>query len=677
MPMRSKILTGAVCVALTLAASTWSFADDSKAAQPASKPSSTTAKTESADAARIDELIKQLTASKPADRTAAADALRAIGVPALKPLTRAAAAKDPEMRGRAKEIVEAIENSLDGLLFLYRCYDLPLPPKNAKLIRYEVRGRNMVIEYSENGGPKQKIKPKTPPPILAFEAPPRRKGEPPYRLRGVQESRPDGSDLSVEEIPAEPAAIEGLEFDEEGGLLQAIQCHARGWDALAASLFKASESNATASPRDRVRQRAWGYWVAALSQPDIDRAPATRHLQSLIQENKALDTAENKQLLQDLQAALVPSRAKPGSVEALIDDLVNYDVKEPAIYPIKRGERYERVARLGFDAVPALIAHLGDRRLTRGVVMPWNDPHSWNIRVGDLALDILEELSQHAIDEKGPQPVISDASIQAWWQGARKIGEEKYLLQHVLDDATPGFNPNQLFVSVIAAKYPKRLAELYQTILEKRPELDSSALTDALRTSQLPPKEKLELLRRGATHKRYRHRFTALTVIRELDKDEYNSLLLDAIKQLPTDVEGEYWQCPEVYMARLVRESEDPRVWSALEAAARRASVGLRLELLNKLSYIDPVPAIHARLRLLRAFLEDKDLRDRSSTKKFHGPCAGFNYDKIEVRDFAAEQISWLVGINAEVKERAPAEWEELRNKARAAADRILQRNGR
>lgn len=680
--MRSEMLTTFAflfCLSITRPAA----ADEASNAAQASPKAATSASKDAGvpDAARIAQLVKQLSAPNYADRKAAADGLRAIGVPALKPLVRIAGGGDPELRGRAKEIIEAIENSLDGLLFVYQSHDLPLPPKNARLIRYETRRRNMVIQYSENGGPMRTVKPKAPPGILAFEAPPKAKGDKPYRLRGLQESRPDGWDLRVEEVPPEPAAVEGLELDEENGLFQAIQCHARGWDALANYLLKASQSNGTVSPRNRILRRAWGYWVAALVRPEVDRVLMAKQLHNLLDEDQSLSTEQNRQFLQDLQAAIVPSRARPGSVEALIDDLVNYNSNTGTMMVGEPGERYWRIARLGFEAVPALIEHLDDRRLTRAMMTGFNNFPSWNLRVRDVVSDLLEGLAGGLINRnwlKRQQGYpVAKADAQAWWAIARKTGEEQYILKYVLE-AAPSDNPNPHFLAVIKAKYPKRLVELYRIILDKHPELDSWSLADAVRTSELPNKHKLELLRVGAVHKNYRHKFTALSAMRELDREQYNSLLLDAVTGLPTDVPGEYWKCPEATMAQLVPYSADPRVWSALEAAARRASVGLRLELLNKLGYVHPDPRPKDHLRLLIAFLDDKDLRQRGSNKKFEGPCAGFNYEKIEVRDYAAQDIAWLVGIESEVNgDRTLAQWEELRKKARAAADRVLHQGRR
>src|SRR5262249_54503216 len=73
-----------------------------------------------ATAREIDRLISQLGSDKFREREAAMKALDAVGEPALDALTRAAATSpSPEMRRRAKQLIEAIEQrrelgSLEG-----------------------------------------------------------------------------------------------------------------------------------------------------------------------------------------------------------------------------------------------------------------------------------------------------------------------------------------------------------------------------------------------------------------------------------------------------------------------------------------------------------------------------------------------------------------------------------
>ena len=64
--------------------------------------------------------------------------------------------------------------------------------------------------------------------------------------------------------------------------------------------------------------------MGQLTHASADRGPVAKHLKELIQKDADLDTKYHRALLRSLELALVPSKAKPGSVEALIDSLVDY-----------------------------------------------------------------------------------------------------------------------------------------------------------------------------------------------------------------------------------------------------------------------------------------------------------------------------------------------------------------
>jgi hypothetical protein len=127
-------------------------------------------------------------------------------------------------------------------------------------------------------------------------------------------------------------------------------------------------------------------------------------------------------------------------------------------------------------------------------------------------------------------------------------------------------------------------------------------------------------------------------------------------------------------VAGLAIESDEPKVWPALEMAAKRASLGLRMEMLGWLG--DQYGPGHRteRLRLFAAFLDDATIRDRKADR--FGSCwAGSSYERIEVRDFATLQIAGLLGIEVKVKkDRTSTEWALLREKVRGALKHELDK---
>src|SRR5262249_13925574 len=143
--------------------------------------------------------------------------------------------------------------------------------------------------------------------------------------------------------------------------------------------------------------------------------------------------------------------------------------------------------------------------------------------------------------------------------------------------------PDHHQLRVLRAKYPRHIPELYRTVLDRRPELDSGALPWAVIRSKLPATEKLGLLQYAAGNEDNRHRLPAFWALKELDQKQFDALLLATIMAFPHDVVvGPYCACPEPHIAKLANESDEPQVWQALEKTARRAAVGLRLELLHQ-----------------------------------------------------------------------------------------------
>ena len=424
--------------------------------------------------------------------------------------------------------------SLDELLKLYRSVGLP-EPKTAKLVRYKtgggktVNGKVQPICYS-----------------LAFELKPQTKTNQAIVLKGASLSHPDW-DFESQEIDPDLAVVKDNPVDEDDAFFMAIQCHARGWNKLAQHLLENSKVPSKEEIGQLFIHKAWYYWEKQIFSPDTDRVTAAKFMKFLIAEDKepnlepdrngpsmfgagqSVNCKANRKLLKSLELAIIPSKGKKGSVEALIDDLVNFYEREPDPYDFYDQEsRFWRVARLGFDAVPALIEHLDDERVTRTQLRIVFFP--CNIYVQDVVSDILEHLSglphdgsENTIDRYPGDPIIKKAAKE-WWEEAQKVGEEAYLLKYVLPSEDKE-RINNNFVNnhqlqLILGKYPKHIPTLYKKMIESRPELPSRSITNAVLRCKIPDKEKLELFLLGTKHKDKDHRQTALDAIQELKKSD-------------------------------------------------------------------------------------------------------------------------------------------------------------
>jgi hypothetical protein len=646
------------------------------------------------EAKQVERLIEQLGSGDFQEREAASQQLKKIGPPALPALRTAAENhKDAEIQLRATGLVDTIENSLEGLLIEYRSLGLPIPPQDARLVRYVARREKL------GDG---KIQPKAY--SLAFLVKTGNDKEPWVLVNGVYEKQCE-LDPKPEEVKPDPDALKDLLYG--GDLEFAIQCQARGWTKLAENLFERSVKESKLPPRKELVQEAWEYWRLQLTvgghkydlgpflyvmptPPRADRAIIAKRLNELIRRDKALDTEPNRAMLKSLELALVPSKAKPGSIEALIDGLVDYEASTGMFGTYSPEDQYMRIAELGFDAVPALIEHLDDERITRGMmwgyISNWNNYPSFHLHVRHIVADVLEGLAGQRFGrryEDGRQKGegVEKDEAQKWWDEAKKVGEERYLVDNVLAPRLiRGFEPPQVNAAqlrVIQVKYPKHIPTIYRSVLDDHPEYYSGELAKSLSECKLPLKEKMDLLLSAAKHKDYKHRLAALRAMKALDQKQFDAQLIAAIKAFPDDVQGDYLFCPEVQIARLANECDDPEVWQVLEKVAKRAAVGFRMWLLD----FELLPRERQRhrverMQLLAAFLDDSAASTQESNRKHSEPWDHASYDIMQVRDFVAMQLLDEVGIDVESNpKRTPAQWAEIRNKARAALKEKLKPN--
>jgi hypothetical protein len=229
---------------------------------------------------------------------------------------------------------------------------------------------------------------------------------------------------------------------------------------------------------------------------------------------------------------------------------------------------------------------------------------------------------------------------------------------------------------VLAAKYPKDVLDLYRTVLDKPPGAAGRVMPAVVLRCKAPDKDKLENLLRAVRHRESGHRYYALDALKQLDKKQFNAVLIERLEKFPADLRGDerYDWCDEGITARFAHESDDPRVWQALDKAIQRAAVGLRMELLNAdLDYPERAFQRRELLGHFLRFLDDADLRDSGSNKKYGDDCAAHTYRKLEVRNFVALQLASLLDIEVDFNPgRTPEEWAKLRGRVREAAEREL-----
>src|SRR5262249_6212345 len=138
-----------------------------------------------------------------------------------------------------------------------------------------------------------------------------------------------------------------------------------------------------------------------------------------------------------------------------------------------------------------------------------------------LARELLEGLAGDELGNGGLRAfqgmLAQKNKARAWWERAKKIGEEEYAVSHVL--AKDAKSPNRGLLWLLHRKYPRHLPPLYRTVLKERPEVESWSLAEAMARSKLPREQKVELLSYGARHEGKDHRQAAFDAIAQLDHE--------------------------------------------------------------------------------------------------------------------------------------------------------------
>lgn len=299
----------------------------------------------------------------------------------------------------------------------------------------------------------------------------------------------------VEPVTVEVSSREPV-FAADDALATAIQCESAGMHALATAIAREVPSLFVSRPggrlltrqfklsvvfgppdlshKGRVAYLAWAYWCNALVEPNCNRMDAARRMEALMASEPALRADEEKQrLLESLKAALRPSIAQPGSVEAQIDHLVEISGEPGGGQQIMDGDRrYADLAMSGFSAMPELLEHMTDSRLTRALIggsrriaIPRH------LRVGDLISSIIanlagEELPQGWLDTSNEFSSERIEAAKRWWAGASKQGEEAYFMSHVLppQHGDQPRLPLRLMLTILAKRYASNLPKVFRDI---------------------------------------------------------------------------------------------------------------------------------------------------------------------------------------------------------------------
>lgn len=591
-------------------------------------------------------------------------------------------------RAQAQEQATVTDQEFDEVLALWRKYKMPEPPADAPLVLLTYQSPGLV-----NG--------KVPPPelALAFQIQPAGEDRGATLFDGTRNfdlpaNDPDRKIETVKPDDVPEDAIQelydrGAPFRYSRLFAMGVACWSRGQKQLARRMVSGSIGMQRTTVRDAVPQPngttahdtagtvIWGYWFNRAFLPDSNRTEIVERLKPAIDEFECLHgdsewrPYEYTRLLGELEAALVPSKAEPGSVVYLIDSLVELHWSRSGFtsdsWEDRDGEYcvpapMKLLLLSGFDAVPTLIDHVNDRRLTRSLFHPFFNGTNTPQYVGDHVRQILQALADADIqptwekDEATGSFRQSEKPLHDWWEKAQKTGEQQYLLECVKARKVRNYYScnADACILVLGNRHPEVLSQAYAEALTNKKFL-SFAWLEAIARSTLEAGVKIRLLEQGTTCWNSFHRTEAMRQIHKLDADRFDELVLKRLQKLDGKLNGTSpYASDEIQYTLLAQLSGSEAVWEALLDLARRAEPAMRIRILGRFGSKDDLDLdSNRRLSFLASFLDDEDVRNRNDDVTQCDPV--LRWGTISIRDFAASRIGELL----KVEPQPDPEWDK------------------
>jgi hypothetical protein len=506
-------------------------------------------------------------------------------------------ARPPRTNGNAEGDESSASSAVDweALVHEYDALGLPRPPAEARpAIRFYdmqlVEERELIVPLH------------APRYLLGFVA--GDKGERQFYVGteslGASVDDADLTEFDPKQAPpvAFVAAYDWNAFEIDVAISTAVECHRRDLKSLAEQVLRSRSNRSFEHPNSAfhqplglppiaaLRHVAWAHWGNQLTRPGTDRKVIYGRMKELIEREPTLSTPDRRELLQSLSASLEPSQAAVGTPDHLIDQLADDD----ALYFGRRGAvgtqgPIVELAKRGWEAMPVLLAHLDDRRLTRSIVRPWDGSASYIPQVGELVSNLVQETAGDeglSWTRTAEGRFLSLDVVGPWWNRVRDSGEEKYAVEHALPVAPGARTPYDPIVTRLTTAYPGRLVDVYRRSLAKHPELNTWALVSAI-AAKNTPRVAADILAEGAAHPRLSRQIEALEALSAVDASRFEDLILGCLAKLPPQASGSYSLAEQVAFTRLCRKTDRADVWEALRRATASVDVGLRMEILSEM----------------------------------------------------------------------------------------------
>lgn len=550
--------------------------------------------------------------------------------------------------------------NLTGLLDLYRKFELPLPPSDAKLIYATDR-----FQAAEHGG------------YLVY-------ADSKLQVRTREGWKLLGSRYQVNQVPEDEASGElplaqqdYWILDNDNGIPTAMGAVARGKLGLARRLLSRAElqpwipegfngigirgtfpDRAKNTAEGLISQLAFVRCIEDLTQHTAPWTAIAKRMRIVLDADRFVKDGfmpQRRAILTSLEASLAPSKALPGTVERAIDDLR----ETPNLRPFNvsmNDEALENLLKFGRSAVPAALEHLQDGRLASSFIQT-GESSSRLTTVGDLITRYFMLVSGGRLKM---QPPWSKEDLLPWWNSVKDLPERDYLVKSSLN----GFGANAWIVRRLREKYPKDLAKLVpgKLWIEER---DGLNVIDEIGRADLPVSVKDAALMKYVGEGKPKLRMRAI-----LAMEGYASLTKQVqVRKVLRESSLSPSENPELpFLMGILKVSGDAVAWQ--EAGTRLATVPAkdRVYLLNMLFWPDDRSTAFYTELLLR-FVDDA-----SSTGAFLGVTPLPESAKGTVGTEAVWLLAALQHLEPEPGLRTDADWRAFREKVLAKAREIGKR---
>lgn len=333
----------------------------------------------------------------------------------------------------------------------------------------------------------------------------------------------------------------------------------------------------------------------------------------------------------------------------------------------------------GFVAVPALLDHLHDGRLTKAMYSPprgkgtnpaggMETPYS----VGDYCAAILlsyqegfgaESIVPASLSKKDPAPELDE-----WWTKAKPKGEQDYCYQTVIGARS---EPPPVPVRLIAIHFPFILPAADEALAVRNPDANTVQLMTLIAQMKFSDQTKLRTCLRNLLGTDPASVDAALKELATVDTKIFDAKMSDLLDKSSTPLA--YVSGPEFAgdLAYLVTATSSPRVWDAFVKAEKRADLPDRTSMVEGIDYHNP-PSDRRKLVLgfLVSLFADSskpatmpEQNPRIVSRQPVPPSA-------QINNIAAKEAGEMLHLIPPDDDAPEAKWAQFRKKVLAVASR-------